>query len=163
MIKSLFLSPLAVIILCAGYFMMGASPVAAQDYSKPVERVYAAPYDSVWAALKQTVTDAKYQITVDKKREGNLETNVLMMVASDSVEDVMGRYGEVPFIASAQWEWGQSQLKCKLTQVDTVVHLTITAQLRAYDNYTTNSWRYFASNGKIESDLFDEVEKKMGR
>jgi len=144
-------------------FLCTASFALAQDYSKPVERIYAAPYDSVWAALKQTVIAEKYQITVDKKREGDLETNVLMLVPGDSVEDVMGRYGELPFIASAQWQWGQSQLKCKLTQVDTVVHLTITAQLRAYDNYTTNSWRYFASNGKIENDLFDEVEKRMGR
>src|SRR5690348_88035 len=158
--KSLSFFPFFLIILCAGY---SAPAFAQEEYSKPVERIYAAPYDSVWTALKETVKDAKYQINVDKKREGDLETTVLMMAPGDSVEDVMGRYGEVPFIASAQWQWGQSQLKCKLTQVDTVVHLTITAQLRAYDNYTTNSWRYFASNGKIENELFDEVEKKMGR
>jgi hypothetical protein len=147
-------------------FALIAVPALAQDqeqFSKPVERLYMLPYDSVWNAMKATVLANQYPIVVEKKRDGQLETNVLMLVKTDSVEDIMGKYGELPFIASADWEWGESMLKCRLKQVDSVMHLSITAQLRAFDNHTTSKWQYFASNGKIENALFDEVEKRLGR
>ena len=154
---------IVVIISFFTVLILGGVSSAFAQYSKPVMRVYAAPYDTVWKALKETVIANKYVINVDKKREGDLETNVLILVNSDSVLDVMNQYGDVPFIPSAQWQWGQSQLTCRVKLVDTVVNLSITAQLRVYDNYTTNKWQYFASNGKIENALFDEVEKRMGR
>ena len=150
-----------IILISLTILLSGASAFA--QYSKPVERVYASPYDSVWKAMKETVIDNHYPITVEKKRDGVLETNVFMMVEADSVLDVMNRYGDVPFIPSAEWKWGQSQLKCIVKQVDTVVHLLITAQLRAFDNHTTTKWQYFESNGKIENALFDDIEKRMGR
>lgn len=148
--------------LSALFLLAGMAPAFAQ-FSKPIERIYAAPYDSVWKAVKLAVGDSKYVIVVDKKKDGIIETDVKLHVEYDSIIDVMGQFGEVPFIPSADWKWGQSQLKCIVRQIDTVVHLKITAQLRAFDRHTTNKWEYFESNGKIENDLFDEVEKRMGR
>ncbi len=136
---------------------------AQAQWSKPIERIYALPYDSVWKATKTTVVDSGYRVVTDKKQAGILETDVKMMVQDDSVLDVMNRYGEVPFIASAEWKWGQTQLKCIVRQVDTVVSLKITAQLRAFDNHTTSKWQYFPSNGIIENAFFDEIERRLGR
>ena len=151
-------------LLCFIIIASAATCANAQNqYSKPVERIYALPFDTVWSALKASVLANQYRIVVDKKRDGQMETDVLMMVKTDSVLDVMNRYGEVPFIASADWNWGESQLKCRLKETDSVVHLSITAQLRAFDNHVTTKWQYFASNGKIENALFDDIEKRMGR
>ena len=137
-------------------------PVSAQ-MSKPVERIYAAPYDSVYKAAKGVLEGRNYKIVTDKKKDGILETDVFMVVEYDSIIDVMSQYGEVPFIPSADWKWGQLTFKAIVKQIDTVVHLKFIAQPRAFDRHTTNKWEYFESNGKIENDLFDEVEKRMGR
>ena len=145
---------LALFVIC--------SAVHAQT-AKPVERIYAAPYDSVWKAVKGAVEDKQFKIVVDKKRDRILETDVFMEVEGDSVIDGMAPYGEVPFIPSAYWKWGQTQLKAVVKQIDTVVRVRVFVQLRAFDRHTTNKWEYFPSNGKIEIDLFDEIEKRLGR
>jgi hypothetical protein len=139
------------------------STLAHAQWSAPVERVYALPYDSVWKAAKSVVVDSGYRVVVDKKQAGILETDVKMMVEKDSILEVMNQYGEVPFIASAEWKWGQSTIKCIVKQVDTVVNLKIIAQLRAFDNHTTSKWEYFPSNGIIENAYFDEIERRLGR
>ena len=143
--------------------ILAVAPAMRAQMSKPVERIYAAPYDSVYKAAKGMLEGHNYKVVVDKKRDGILETDVFMNVEYDSVIDVMTQFGEVPFIPSADWKWGQHSVKCIIKQVDTVVHLKIIAQPRAFDRHTTNKWEYFESNGKIENDLFDDVEKRMGR
>jgi len=149
--------------LVAIVFFCGIAVAANAQYTKCIERIYALPYDSVWKASKAAVTEGQWKIITDKKKDGILETDVKMVVESDSIIEVMNQFGEVPFIPSADWKWGQNQVKLILKQVDTVVHLKVFAALRSFDQHTINKWAYFDSNGKIENDLFDEVEKKLGR
>jgi len=148
-------------VICFGLFSIFVS--ARADIAKPVERIYAAPYDSVWKAVHGAVEDKQFKIVTDHKRDGILETDVYMVCEGDSVIDAMAPYGEVPFIPSADWKWGQSQLKAIVKQIDTVVRVRVFVQLRAFDRHTTSKWEYFPSNGKIENDLFDEIEKRLGR
>jgi hypothetical protein len=128
----------------------------------PVTRQFNATYDRVWQATVSAVSK-KGELAESNKRSGVIKTKNFSLGASLFAERELSRYAMPPFALIVVWSQPQANLDVNVKRGSTGVSVGITGHFRAFELYGSRKWEDWYSQGIMETQLLDEIERSLRR
>jgi hypothetical protein len=115
-------------------------------------------FDEVFKATKAGLEAAGYTVNYASKKRKQIETEFRQLANEDTFDDVMDKYGDVPYMRSPGWTTGRVKLFVTLEEIDSNrTAVKVLGQLSGYEERFTNRWHYWRSNGKLEDEAMNAI------
>ncbi len=123
---------------------------------------YDKDFDIVFKATRSALESLGYTVSYASKKRHLMETEFKVLAEEDAFQDTMEVYGEIPYMRSPGWTIGRTKITIDFEQLDNgKVAVKVQAQLSGYEARFTNQWHYWRSNGKLEQDAMDAIDKAV--
>lgn len=119
-------------------------------------------FDVTFKTVKAALETAGYVVNYSSKKYKRIETDFRQLASEENFNEVMDKYGDVPYMRSPGWTIGRAKLFLSLDPLDTNrTEVKVLAQLSGYEDRFTNTWHYWKSNGKLEEEAMDVIVAAM--
>lgn len=142
-----------------------------KDKTEILRETFPKPFPIVWTSIKKALAEVdclveheKYSETDEGTYKGKL-TSLFCVLASgeDSTEVIMERYSKrIPYIRGASWSSVRMQYLFYVTELaDGTVEVKLKGEISGYEDYITNHFHYFASNGVLEHRIMERLGRLL--
>lgn len=141
-------------------------------YKEKYEKTYPFLFEEVYRAIKDVIADMNCMISNESQKQddegfqkGNITSDFrVLAVGSDSTMPVMKRYSlDFPVIRGGVWSNGRVQYKLLLKeQEDGDTYVLLRVELSGKEDYVTRQVQFWKSNGILERDMFEAIDKALG-
>lgn len=146
-----------------------------EEAKKPnvFEATFDKSFPTVWKVIQNAITEsgcliehAKFRETDEGTYKGKLTSTFCVIAAGeDTTIKVLERYSErVPYIRAGLWTSARMHYTFYVTENDDgTVLVKMKGEISGYEEYVTNKFHYFDSNGQLETTMLTLVKTMVAK